>query len=292
MSIVLLLGIALTTQARPAGLSPIDLHRSMEIELLDREIQRRHDTALYTRGRLTTAQRLAGRATSSQAQLERISLDLRSQEAMEVELKALRALKVQERDVLDGAGAAELTKAYDLLLDWVRAREAVARIDVERRESELERTRTLNRTRGATRQGLEDAELAHRASLAGLAELQTREAQVVMERAGSAGPKVSEPATIERLKTDYLQARLRSAQIQAENAGRRLEIARDRVRLGLMPQAELSIFEKAAVEATTRREAAKKASEAPPVRLDAEPGKPLSVRDALRTRVLAANLIL
>jgi hypothetical protein len=274
MSAVLLFGILVTAQAKRAERSPIELQLKIEVELLDREIQRRHDTVLYTRGRLTSARRLTGRAAASASQLDRIALELRAQEALEQELKALRSLKLHDRDVLAGPTPAETARAYDLLLDWVRARVAVATIELERQTTEYERIRALGQNRGATRQNVEDAEIAHRVSAGKLAEIQAKEAQVLLERASSPSVEPVDPKAVDRLRTEYAHARLRSIDSTAKTTARRLEIAEGRVRLGLMPESELAIFEKAAIEAAASLEAEKKAVDSTQGGRDAPPAKP------------------
>src|SRR5262245_38549540 len=79
---------------------PLALHRSMEIDDLDREIQRLHDTVLLKRAQLAASERLSLRGLVSRGDLERDRADLRYQEAREAESIAFRALKGYERDVL------------------------------------------------------------------------------------------------------------------------------------------------------------------------------------------------
>jgi hypothetical protein len=276
MSAVVLFGIFVTVpaQAKVAERSPIELQLRIEVELLDREIQRRHDTVLYTRGRLTSARRLTGRSAASASQLDRLALELRTQEALEQELKALRSLKVHDRDVLARPTPAETARAYDLLLDWVKARVAVATIELERQTVEYERVRALGQNRGSTRQNIEDAELAHRVSAGKLAEIQAKEAQVLLERASAPGAGPADSKAVDRLRAEYAQARLRSAETQAKTAARRLEVAEDRVRLKLMPESELAIFEKASIEAAASLEAEKKAVDPPQAGPDVPPSRP------------------
>src|SRR5437764_594248 len=59
---------------------PIALHRSMEIDDLDREVQRLHDTVLLKRGQFASSQRLASRGLVSRSDLERDAAALRYEE--------------------------------------------------------------------------------------------------------------------------------------------------------------------------------------------------------------------
>ena len=219
MSAVLFLGLILTTQAKP---SPLDFSRSMEIEIIDREVQRRHDTALYTRGQLTTAQRLVGRPGSKPGSVERIAADLKSQEAREAEMTALLTLRVYERDTLRKVETGDDAKAYRLLLDWIRARCVVAKIDLERRTEALEQAQAIAQRKETTRIGVEDAELAYRVALAGVAEIEMREAQVLEDQAAAKEGTARDAKEIERLAGESRKARLHSLEIVAVNAERRL----------------------------------------------------------------------
>ena len=84
MCFTLIFAIAVTAQAntRPDD-APIELERGFEIEMLDREIQRQHDTVLVQRGKHTTAQRLTQRGVASLGDVKRASLDLQFHEARE-----------------------------------------------------------------------------------------------------------------------------------------------------------------------------------------------------------------
>ena len=62
MSTALILGLALLAQSKTdPDQFPLALHRSMEIDDLDREITRLHDTVLLKKAQLSASQRLASR---------------------------------------------------------------------------------------------------------------------------------------------------------------------------------------------------------------------------------------
>src|SRR3954467_15172745 len=122
---------------------PLALHRSMEIDDLDREIQRLHDTVLLKRAQFVSTQRLSQRGLVSRTDLERESAALRYEEAHEAESTAYRDLKVYERDVMGRAITSDEVKAYSLLLDWVRKQQAMAQVDVDFREYTLKQARAL-----------------------------------------------------------------------------------------------------------------------------------------------------
>src|SRR3954463_13837176 len=116
-----LLSLALSSTGQAGGVDPdqypLALHRSMEIDDLDREIQRLHDTVVMKKALLASSQRLASRGVLSRADLERETADVRYQEAREAESKSYRALKAYERDTLGHAVAPDEVRAYGLLLD-------------------------------------------------------------------------------------------------------------------------------------------------------------------------------
>src|SRR4051794_38241029 len=121
-ALILVAGLALpgqgSSKADPDQF-PLALHRSMEIDDLDREIQRLHDTVLLKRGQLSGTQRLAQRGLVSRSDLERDTAALKYDEAREAETTAYRDLKAYERDVMGRAIAPDEIKAYSLLLDWI-----------------------------------------------------------------------------------------------------------------------------------------------------------------------------
>src|SRR3954454_24103959 len=98
MSAAILLALTLFAQARTdPDQFPLALHRSMEIDDLDREIQRLHDTVLLKQAQLAGTQRLAQRGLVSRTDLERDTSSLKYDEAREAETRAYRALKSYER---------------------------------------------------------------------------------------------------------------------------------------------------------------------------------------------------
>jgi hypothetical protein len=240
---------------------PLALHRSMEIDDLDREIQKIHDTVLLKRGQLASSQRLAARGLVSRGDLERETSDLRYQEAREAETIAYRAIKAYERDVIGQAIPADENKAYSLLLDWVRKQQSIAQVDADFRAYTVKQTRALLARKAVSKQEMEDAELALDSAQASVALSRSREAQVLMELAARRGEKPYDPVEYHRLKGEYLKARVRYFEVTAEGARRRLEIARDRVRSGLIPTGELGIFERASADAEAAADVERKSFE-------------------------------
>jgi hypothetical protein len=240
---------------------PLALHRSMEIDDLDREIQRLNDTVVVKKALLGSSQRLAQRGLLSRSDLERETADLRYQEARVAESKAYRALKVYERDTLGRVIAPDEVKAYGLLLDWLKTQEAIAQVDLDHRNFNLKQNGALFRRNAVSRQELQDAELDYNTALANVALSRSRQAQVAMELAARKGEKPYDPAEYERLKSLYLKARMGYFEVVAEGARRRLDVARDRSRLGLIPANELGIFQKALADAEATLAAERKAVE-------------------------------
>ena len=139
--------------------------------------------------------------------------------------RAFRALKAYERDVLGRVVSPDESKAYDLLLDWLKKQEAIARMDVDDRGFTLKQTRSLYQRNAVSRQELDDAELAYNSALASVALNQSRQTRVRMELAAPKGEKPYDPVEFERLKAEHLKARVRYFEIVAEGARRRLTIA-------------------------------------------------------------------
>jgi len=262
MRCILIAALALAGQikAEPDQF-PLALQRSMELDDLDREIQRVHDAAVMKRAQFAASERLAKRGLVSRSDLERETADLRFQEAREAELVASRAIKVYERDVKGKAAAPDDQKAYALLLDWARKQLAIYQVDSDFQAAQLKRTRALFGRNAASRQELDDAELAFNAAQAGLSFGLAREAQILMELAARCNGKRSDPDEVYRLKSDYLKARIRYFEVASEGAKRRLELARERSRLGLMKPQDVSAFERAAADAAASLDSERKALE-------------------------------
>ena len=283
MPYALLVGLALLGQSKAdPDQFPLALHRSMEVDDLDREIQRLHDATLLKKAQLAASQRLAQRGLVSPGDIERESSELRYQEAREAESHSYRALKVYERDVLGQIIPADERKAYALLLDWVRKQLAIAQIDVDYREYTLKQTRALLNRKAVSRHEVQDADLAYNTALASVALSRSREAQVLMELTTRTGDKAYDPVEYKRLKSEYLKARVRYYEVTADGAQRRLEIARERSRLGLVPPNEISIFEQAAADAGTSLETERKALERHEAQPATEPPKRRPGQNALR----------
>jgi multidrug resistance efflux pump len=237
---------------------PLALHRSMEIDDLDREIQRLHDTVLLKRGQFASTQRLAQRGLVSRSDLEKDSAGLRYEEAHEAESTAYRSLKLYERDVMGRSIPADEVKAYSLLLDWIKKQEAMYQIDADYRDYTLKQTRTLFQRKAVSRQELDDAELNFNTAQASVALNKSRQAQVVMELAARKGEKSYDPDEYRRLKADYFKARIQYFDVIVAGAKSRLAIAQQRSLRGLIPPNELAIFLKAVDDAEASLSAERK----------------------------------
>jgi hypothetical protein len=261
---VLIVSLAQLAQAQPdPDQFPLALHRSMEIDDLDREIQRLHDMVLVKRSTLAATQRLAQRGGVSRTDLEREVASVRYEEAREAESRAYRELKLYERDVLGNAIPRDEQRAYGLLLSWIKAQEAIGQVDVDYRGFLLKQSQALYQRKAIGRQELEDAELSYDTAVASVALSQSRQAQVLMELAARRGDKKYDPAEYDRLKMSYHQARIRYFEMVAAGAHRRFAIAQERSRRGLIPASELSLFQKSIDDADVALSAERKKLEKP-----------------------------
>lgn len=241
----LLVSLVLVGQAKnDPDLFPLALHRSMEIDDLDREIQRLHDTVLLKRGQFLGTQRLSQRGLISRADLERESASLKYEEAHEAETIAFRNLKSYERDVMGRVIESDEVKAYSLLLEWVKKQQAMAQVDVDYREYHLKQTRALYQRKAVNKQEYDDAEVDFNTAQASLALSKTREAQIVMELAARKGEKSYDTTEYQRLKAAYLTARIQYFEIVTAGAKNRLTIAQQRSVRGLLTPNEVALFQK------------------------------------------------
>lgn len=259
MLTTLLLSVALFGQAKgDPDQFPLALHRSMEIDDLDREIQRLHDTVLLKRAQLVSTQRLSQRGLVSRADFEQESASLRYEEAHEAESIAYRNLKTYERDVMGHVIASDEVKAYSLLLDWVKKQAAMAQVDVDFRDYTLKQARALYQRKAISRQELEDAEQVFNTAQASLALSKSREAQIVMELASRQGEKSYDAAVYSRLKASYLKARIQYFEVVTAGAKSRLSIAQQRSARGLIAAEDVALFQKAVDDAGTALTAERK----------------------------------
>jgi outer membrane protein TolC len=250
MLTTLLVSLALFGQAKSdADQFPLALHRSMEIDDLDRDIQRLHDTVMLKRAQFVSTQRLSQRGLVSRSDLERESAALRYEEAHEAESTAYRNLKLYERDVMGRVIPSDEVKAYSLLLDWVKKQEDMAQVDLDYREYTLKQTRALFLRKAVSKQEVDDAELNFNTAQASLALSKSREAQIVMELASRKGEKSYDSAEYQRLKTSYLKARIQYFEIVVAGAKNRLTIAQQRSLRGLLSPDEVALFQKAVDDA-------------------------------------------
>ena len=267
MSTALILALAAARpRPRPTPTSSRwPLHRSMEIDDLDREIQRLHDTVLVKRAQLAATQRLAqrglvSRATSS-ARSPRSTTRRRA--------RSSRAPTASSRSTSATSWATPFpptsSKAYGLLLDWIKKQEAIGQVDVDYRGFLLKQTRALYQRKAVGRQELEDAELAYNMALASVALSQSRQAQVLMELAARQGREAVRPRRVTNgSRPSYLKARVRYFEIVAEAAQRRLDD-----RPGTLPAradphpASSPLFQKAADDADATLAAERKKLENP-----------------------------
>jgi hypothetical protein len=264
MSTALIIALGLFAQTKPdPDQFPLALHRSMEIDDLDREIQRVHDTVLMKRAQLAATQRLAQRGGASRTDIERETAALHYEEAREEESKAYRELKLYERDVMGHATPPDEQRAYGLLLHWIKAQEAIGQVDVDYRSFLLRQNQALYQRKAINRQELEDAELNHDMAVASVALSQSRQAQVLMELAARKGEKKYDPEEYDRLKAAYHQARIRYFEMVSTAAHRRYAIAQERSRRGLVPVSELPLFQKSIDDADNALALERKKAEKP-----------------------------
>ena len=251
MYVPLTLALVLTCQLPPAakepgGLAPFALKRTIEIDDLEHEVQRLHDSVQQKKAHLGDSQRIVGRGAMSRADLAAEYSACRLEEAREGESAAYLALKVQERDVIDRAAPPDEAKAYELLLEWLRKQEIIAQVDVDYREYILKQSRALFQRKAIGRQDLEEDELKLMISRTSVTLSQARQGRVALERAERKG---DDPAETKRARAESFQTAVRYGETVADLAHRRLDLAQDRSKRGLIPANELAIFQQGVKDA-------------------------------------------
>jgi|GEM_PF-1822093 len=249
VSWILLAGLLVEPLSSDADQFPLALHRAMEIDQLDREIQTLHDSVLLKQAQIVSTQRLAQRGLVSRTDLERELAALRHDEAQEAECKAYRKLKHYERDVMANIIEPDRVQASTLLLDWIKKQKATAEVDVHYREFLLKQARALFQRKVIGRSEFDEAEQRANAATATLALSNAREAQVSMELASHQDAKNYDRAQYQQLKTSYLKARVSYYEIVAQGAKSRLASAQQRSLRGVLSTDQISLFEKAVEDA-------------------------------------------
>ncbi len=212
---------------------PLSLHRSMELDDLDREIHRQHDLVLVKQAELVTTRKLARKGAVSAMDLERDESDARYQEAREKEMVAYRALKQYEHDVMTRKSSADDARGYALLLDLLEKQEVMAQIELDYRTFILKRVQMLKDRKAVSREEEEVAEFDFNSSRAAVALSKARQAQVELELAMRSGEKRYDRAKQFELKANYQCARVSYTEVVVAGARSRLE----RAKIGCAPEA-------------------------------------------------------
>lgn len=228
---------------------PLALHRSMEVDDLEREIRRQHDAVILKRIQEQTTRRLVEQGAASRGELRRVQADLRYQEAREAEMIAYRAFKQYERDVLGQKTTHDERTSYTLLLNLLKKQEAMALVEREYKAYAFQQLETLARAQAASRQERDTAELDLKAAEANLALSRARQKQVLMELEVRQGQLAPSSAEFIRLKSEALEARIAYHRTQVEGARRRAAQARDRQARGLISKAEVDLLDTAVQDA-------------------------------------------
>lgn len=262
---------AAPAQARnDPGRFPLALHRSMELDDLDREIRRQHDMVLVKRAELASTRTLARKGAVPPMDLAREEADVRYQEAREAEMVAYRAMKQYEHDVLARKTTADDAQGYSLLLDLLKKQETMASIELEYRTYTFKHVKLLKERNAASREEEEAAELDYHSAKAALALARAREAQVSLELAMRVGEKNFDRNEQYRLQADYQKALVTYAEVVTAGAKSRLEHALARGRGGEVEAAAIESLRRAYNDAIASLNKAKKDLE------DLKPPKPPS----------------
>jgi hypothetical protein len=240
----LLIGLLSLGQAKedPAP-SVLSSHLGMEIDDLDFEIRRQHDALQVARSRLAATQRSLQRGTASRSEVEQVGADVRSLEAREAEANAFRALKAYERDVLSGVAKADEERSFRLVLELLRAQELMAQVEVDFQAYRLNQDEALLVRGAISRPERDGARIDHDTARLHVALSRARQAQVTLEHAAGARPV--DPDEVRRLKMAYLQARVRYYEIGLILARARLDMAKERLRLGRLSSSDVAFYQQA-----------------------------------------------
>ena len=219
---------------------PFALHRTMEIDDLERAIRHQHDQVSQLQARLRTSQKLKGQGALSNAELRRDQFLLKLEMAREEELRAFQKLKIHERDVLGQKIPDDEGKSYELILNLLRKQEAMGRIDLEFRKYLADQSAALTKAGAQSRQERDLAQTDYRSALANVAISIARQRQVELElgvRRGQIAPNSEE---FRRRKSVALRALIEYHLVALESAKLRLRLAEDRVERGLSGEGELA----------------------------------------------------
>ena len=249
MRAVLFLGMALLGQAKDdhahvpliaadSAQSPLGLRLSVELDNLDLEIRRQHETVVLKRANLKTSQRLNTRGVTTAADLEKDAAELRYEEAREAERISNRTLRAYEFDASTRTVPVDDVKHYQFLLDWLKAQESMYQAEADLRAVPLEQERRLRR------RGLFDPwktcqfQIDFDTARASLIQTRARLAVVALDVAARSGQKALDPEEKHRLDTAYYQACVQTKEVVAADAKVVLDMATKRLGEKLILESE------------------------------------------------------
>ena len=258
--------------------NPLALARLVEVEDLEREIQRLEDGVKMKRPHLAASKRLQQRGAVSDAEVEREESDLRFDESRLAETRAFRELKQYELEVLIGKRAVDDRESFRLVLAWLEGSEEIARVDAEHRAYELERELFLLKRNAVGRVEAQIVAINEAQARATLALSRTRTARVRIEIAERAGDPAPKTARYRQMAVGYQHLRVAYAEAAVETWRKRLDYTAGRVEAGVMSRDDERTIAEALADAESmlkrERDDLEKLMKAP---LDADP-KPLPGR--------------
>ncbi len=221
---------------------------SVEVDDLERDAKRQHETVLASRQRLATSQRMAQRGLASVDAVEQEAADARFQQAREAEMSSVRLLKAYQRDVLNGATPADPNREFELVLDVLQSQEATARVEADFRGFKHKQAQTLWRRGAISRPERDSADLESANAQASVALLKTRQARLALLQARRPKEGRAVPGEVRRRELALLRAQVEHETLVATVTLSRFEQARERGRPSPTP-AELEALHKTSEEA-------------------------------------------
>ena len=240
LPLVLCLAISAQSSASPPPDSSSSLHRYLELDDIDRELQKLREQLSVRRAKLKRSSEMLQRGSISRADMQREVLSFRYQEAREAELVAFRDFRAYEKQ-LEGRkrNSKDDQTSTAMLLNLLKKQEALVKLELDYTSFAFRQAQVLEKAGGRSAEDYENARMDYELSQANLALSQTRTALTAKS--------FEEPPTSEaigKLRIAEAEARVRFSEIQATAARQRLTRAELRGRRGMSPAYELDEYRK------------------------------------------------
>ena len=227
----------------------------MELEDAELSLRKQRAAVISSMRRMAGIERMHKKGSLTNAQYKSEQVNMRYQTAVEAELVASRDLISYRRAVLKGEVVNDKAKAVELVRNLLDKREVAARINFDYLTDAFNHKDSLFQKKLIRRAERDEAEQTYIQAEARLFLVRLRRARLNYETAAA---KSKDNRTVISLRIEYLQSMVRYDELLAADALSQLNVARTRLRVGLIAQEEVNAFERSADAANVTLETDRK----------------------------------